>query len=71
MISKIRPSAKIVKKYDEDGWHSWYAIEYFCPTCGEYIGQRYKSYNACDRCGTFYDWGAREPRIETTRAVVW
>lgn len=70
MISKIKPSTKIVKKYNEDGWRSWYAIDYFCPTCGRHIG-RYKSDNACDQCGTFYDWGTHEPKIETTQVVVW
>lgn len=27
--------------------------------------------NACDQCGTFYDWGKREPEILITRSIKW
>lgn len=70
MVEKIKPCAVISKYYDEDGRTSWYAIDYYCPTCGRQI-RSYKSDNACDKCGTFYDWGKREPEIKITRSVEW
>lgn len=70
MIHKIKPNTKIIKKYNEDGYDSWYAIDYHCPVCGRHIAS-YKSDNAYDVCGTFYDWGKKEPKIEITRSVVW
>lgn len=30
-----------------------------------------KKNTACDRCGTFYDWGGKEPRIKRTESVEW
>lgn len=36
-IDKIKPDARIVKKYDADGWHEWDAIVYYCLTCGRSI----------------------------------
>lgn len=71
MIEKKRPSATIRYDYGCDGRDGRYYIEYSCPTCGRLIGSSYKISNACDRCGTFYDWGQCEPRIEITRSVKW
>ena len=70
MIHKERPTAIVVKRIDMDGRNTWYEIEYKCPLCGESI-IGYAKENACDRCGTFYDWGDHEPRIEVIRKVKW
>lgn len=70
MIEKIKPLTAINKHYNDDGHASWYAIDYYCPICGRHI-RFYESDNACNKCGTFFDWGKKEPIIETTRTVVW
>ena len=67
MIEKIRPTASI--KYDYI--YSDYHIEYSCPTCGRRIGDWYGHTTACDKCGTFYDWGQHEPKIKITRSIEW
>ena len=70
MIKKIRPLAELAKRSDEDGWSSWWGIDYFCPVCHRKI-RDYKSDVACDQCGTFYDWGSKKPKILTKREIVW
>ena len=45
-------------------------IKYYCPTCGRSI-RGYKSDNACDNCGTFYDWGDNEPKIVVIKSIKW
>lgn len=69
-IKKIRPKASIQWSYGDDGRDGRYYIEYRCPVCSRRINS-YRSDNACDQCGTFYDWGKREPTIEITRSVKW
>ena len=69
-VTKIKPETRVEHKYNEDGWKDWYEIEYYCPTCGRNI-RGYKSDNACDECGTFYDWGKCEPEIAEIRTVKW
>lgn len=70
MMIKKRPTARIEWSNGNDGWDGRYYIAYYCPECGRRI-QHYAKDNACDRCGTFYDWGKREPVIEITRSVKW
>lgn len=70
MVEKIRPSASIEWSDGNDGRDGRYYIEYRCPKCNRRI-RWYESDTACDQCGTFYDWGRREPRIEITRSVQW
>lgn len=69
-IEKIRPDTSIKWSDGNDGRDGRYYIEYRCPTCSRRIGY-YMSETACGECGTFYDWGSREPRIEITRHVEW
>lgn len=69
MIEKKRPKAKIAKKYNADGRGSWYEIDYFCPTCGQMI-REFNCENACDNCGTFYDW-SKEAKIHIERSIIW
>ena len=71
MIEKKRPRAEPYFSHGIDGWDSHWTIKFTCPTCGRWIFRGYKSETACDQCGTFYDWGDREPRIEITRTVDW
>lgn len=70
MIEKIRPNASVELSYGNDGRDGKYYIEYRCPKCNQII-RWYKSDTACDKCGTFYDWGSEEPSIEITRTVRW
>lgn len=70
MIQKYRPNATIKWSDGNDGRDGRYYIAFSCPKCGRYISG-YESATACDQCGTFYDWGKREPRIEITRSVAW
>ena len=70
MVNKIRPEADVRLDYGMDGRDLHYYIKYSCPTCGQII-LGYRSETACDRCGTFYDWGVREPKIKVTRTVEW
>ena len=71
MIEKMRPVAKIRESYGDDGRapRNTY-IEYYCPTCGRFIGP-WKNFTACDRCGTFYDWGDKEPKVKVTESIEW
>ena len=69
-IIKIRPNMGIKYSYGTDGRDDCYYIEYTCPCCGRIISG-YKKENACNKCGTFYDWGDREPKIVLTRSVEW
>ena len=71
MIKKIRPLTSIKLDLGNDGRDSRYYIEYRCPTCERIIGSEYGLSNACDRCGTFYDWGTAKPKIEIARTVRW
>ena len=69
-IKKIRPDAEIKYDFGCDGRDGHYYIRYSCPVCHSEI-RWYKSENACDKCGTFYDWGTYEPSIKITRTVKW
>ncbi len=71
MIEKIRPIAKIRESYGDDGRapRNTY-IEYYCPTCGRFIGS-WKNDTACDKCGTFYDWGNKKPKIKMIESIEW
>ena len=70
MVEKIRPKTKIVHRQNDDGCRTWYEIAYFCPKCGKSIFA-YGREDACDQCGTFYDWGKEEPSIVVHRTVEW
>lgn len=74
MVTKRRPLTKIYEyeTWNEDGTRSkkGIGIKYFCPGCNRLI-LYYKSNDACDICGTFYDWGEKEPTIKTEHHVVW
>lgn len=72
MINKIRPHAYIREHYGEDGREPRQTqIVYRCPVCNRYIGLTWKKDVACDECGTFYDWGNREPHIRVTETIEW
>ena len=70
-VQKIRPKAELRYSWGDDGRAPERVyIEYYCQKCGRYAGG-YKSFNACDECGTFYDWGDHEPRIKTVKIIEW
>ena len=69
MVEKIRPNAIIVTESNDDGWRTWKAVEYHCPTCNHKI-RGYMKETACDQCGTFYDW-SKEAKIETIYQIKW
>lgn len=71
MINKIRPLSEVDLSFGNDGRDCKWVIRYYCPTCKRRIFGGYKADNACDNCGTFYDWGKREPRIKEIRLVDW
>lgn len=70
-MEKIRPIAK--EEYDcgMDGRDGYYFIAYYCPSCHKRIVRGYNSDTACDKCGTFFDWGNHKPKVETVRKIVW
>lgn len=70
MIEKIRPNTSIEWSDGNGLTGGHHYIEYRCPKFNRII-RWYKSDTACDKCGTFYDWGSRQPRIEITLAVKW
>lgn len=54
--------------------HCGHKIPYFiylCPKCYKPIHRGYRSETACDKCGTFFDWGDYPPRIVTTKSIQW
>ena len=65
-ILKVKPIAHIDYAYVNDNDHIFYS----CPKCGTIVYD-YKGKDVCYTCGTFFDWGDKEPHIETTRKVVW
>lgn len=69
MIEKIRPTAKVVEKMNDDGWRTWHEAEYHCPTCGRKI-RGYMEETACDECGTFYDW-SKKAEVEKVYQIKW
>lgn len=70
MVEKIKPDTRIEQTRDNDGWNYWYEIRYFCPVCNKRL-QGYRKENGCENCGTFFDWGSKEPKIKITREVEW
>ena len=70
MIEKIRPKASIEWSFGNDGRDAHYYIEYKCPKCNRLI-RYYGSDTACDKYGTFYDWGNNPPSIEIERSIKW
>jgi len=70
-INKIRPLASVAYSYGNDGRDGCYYIRFQCPTCKRTIGRGYKSETACDKCGTFYDWGKSSPVIKLVRTIEW
>lgn len=70
MIENTRPNAEVRFNQGIDGRDTYYHIVYSCPRCGRII-RGYQSDVACDVCGTFYDWGNREPKIKVSRTVEW
>ena len=72
MIKKIRPFTDWHTYSGEDGRSSTeYIIDYYCPTCHRRIYGGYMSSDACDQCGTFYDWGSHAPKIQVIRKIAW
>ena len=69
-IVKRRPNARVKLDYGCDGRDMRYYIEYRCPVCNNWI-MGYKQENSCDKCGAYFDWGNREPKIVVTRSVEW
>jgi hypothetical protein len=69
MVTKIKPKASIAFTEGMDGRDSHYYIIYHCPTCNRLISF-YRSNDACDECGTFYDWGSREPYIKMKPVII-
>ena len=70
MINKIRPIATVEWSDGNDGRDGRFYIAYCCPKCHRML-PGYNKVNACDQCGTFFDWGKQEPVIEVTRSVQW
>ena len=70
-VKKLKVIAHPKLSFGNDGRDSHYVIEYSCPTCGRIIGCEYKGSNACDECGTFYDWGEKKPKLMTEVFVDW
>ena len=70
MIHKIRPTTSVEWSDGNDGYDGRYYIAYYCPKCRRKL-PGYAMMNACDQCGTFFDWGEREPVIEVARSVRW
>lgn len=69
-VKKIRPIAEVKLSNGIDGRDAHYYIAYSCPVCHRTI-YGYGSSNACDRCGTFYDWGSHAPKIQVIREIEW
>ena len=69
-ITKIRPKTEIKHSNGIDGWDAYDYIAYYCPTCGREI-RMWHFDAACDKCGTFYDWGDKEPKIKTIKVIEW
>lgn len=70
MNNKVKPLAKIERHRDDDGWHEWEQINYYCPKCKKHL----KGYNeevGCDDCQIFFDWGSKKPEIVTTKVINW
>lgn len=69
-IIKIRPQISAEYTDGIDGRDAHWYVEYSCPKCGRVI-RWYKSDTACDKCGTFYDWGEHPPKLITTVRAEW
>lgn len=67
---KIKPIARIEKRRDDDGWHEWDEINYYCPKCKKQL-RGYGKETGCAECELFFDWGNKEPKIEITKRVKW
>jgi len=67
---KIRPIARIEEHRDEDGWHVWDDIDYYCPACKRHL-RGYNEENGCADCNIFFDWGKKKPKIVTTKSISW
>ena len=70
MVQKIRPRTEIEYDYGNDGRDGHNYIAYYCPTCNRKI-KDYQADIACDKCGTFYDWGNKKPHIKIIYKVIW
>ena len=69
MVEKIKPTSEIHESFRDDGrGPRTVSLIFYCPTCGRYIGS-WKKEVACDKCGTFYDWGEKEPKIKTVTII--
>lgn len=66
----VKPIAKIEKHRDDDGWHEWDEIDYYCPICERHL-KGYHEENGCVNCEVFFDWGHIKPEIVTMKAIVW
>lgn len=71
MVEKIRPEISVAFSHGNDGRDAYDYVMYSCPKCYRTIVGGYKSETACDRCGTFYDWGDHPARIKTIQTAEW
>lgn len=71
LIEKVRPEAELAIYHGSDGRDYQEYISYSCPKCYKPIHRGYRSETACDKCGTFFDWGDYPPRIVTTKSIQW
>ena len=69
MVEKFKPKASISFSEGNDGRDSHYYIIYQCPKCNKTIYE-FKGETACDNCGTFFDWGFREPYIKMKPEII-
>lgn len=66
----IKPIAKIEEHRDDDGWHIWDEIDYYCPICKRHL-KGYREEIGCVNCEVFFDWGNKKPEIEITKTIIW
>ena len=67
MVKKVRPNAEVEYSYGNDGRDDYYYPSYSCPKCGNYINENQQ---ACEECGTFFDW-SKTATIQIVRQIVW
>ena len=70
MIDKLRPYPYIFDASNDGREYDSKEIYFNCPKCRKPIGF-YKSKTACDNCGTFFDWGDTQPKIQSINKIIW
>lgn len=66
-INKEKPKAGMRYSSGNDGRDAKWVVDYSCSKCGKPIN---KGDIACDRCGTFFDWG-KTAHIRMNPEIVW